>query len=265
MKNFLCVLAMLALSAVPVSASERDDIKAAFARLNPSVAALYSLSEGGDIKFLCTATAVDREEDALVLLTAFHCVRRGVSYLVSFGDNQFHSVRVWQIPGYEISASDHPRAYGQPKTDMALFLLDDPVDVPVVAMADSATIEIGSSLVSVGFPLGLAKIGYEGSVAGYFNRSGSDEDGYVMLQIFGAPGSSGSAVVDVASGEIIGVLVQARGRIGLPVIFATPIHYLKYLVPVPTGEEVDEEEVDEKVDEEKVDEEDATEHDRNEE
>jgi len=238
---------MLALWAAPVNASERDDIKAQFARLDPSVAALYSLSEGGDIKFLCTATAVNHEGDALVLLTAFHCVQRGVSYLVSFGDNRFHSVRVWQIPGYEISATEHPRAYGQPKTDMALFLLNEGLDVPVVAMADSAIIEIGSSLVSVGFPLGLAKIGYEGSVAGYFNRSGSDEDGYVMLQIFGAPGSSGSAVVDVSSGEIIGVLVQARGRTGLPVILATPIHYLKYLVPVPTGEE--DEEMDEEMDE----------------
>jgi len=243
MKNLLYALAMIALWAAPSNAcelsSERDEIKKQFARLDPSVAALYSLSEGGDIKFLCTATAVDHEEDALVLLTAFHCVRRGVSYLVSFGDNQFHSVRVWQIPGYEISSKDHPRAYGQPKTDIALFLLDDPVDVPTVTMADSSIIEIGSSLVSVGFPLGLAKIGYEGSVAGYFNRSGSDEDGYIMLQIFGAPGSSGSAVVDVASGEIIGVLVQGRqARAGLPVILATPIDYLKYLVPVPTGDVV---------------------------
>ena len=53
-----------------------------------------------------------------------------------------------------------------------------------------------------------------------------------------------AAAAPVASGEIIGVLVQGRqARAGLPVILATPIDYLKYLVPVPTGEKINVEEI----------------------
>ncbi len=248
MRHVIFALAALLLWS-PANASERDDIKQAYARLAPSVAALYSLSDGGNISFLCSATAVDREGDSLVLLTAYHCVKRGVSYLVNFGDNQFHPVRVWQLPSYEVNAVKHPRAYGQPQADMALFLMDNGGDdKPLIPMAESSIVETGSSLAMVGLPLGLAKISYEGSVAGYFDRPGSDEDGYVLLQIFGAPGSSGSAVLDIASGEIIGVLVQARGRTGLPVIFATPIDYIKYLIPVPTGQEAGEDEPEGEVD-----------------
>ena len=216
--------------------TERQVLIETFARLAQSVGALYSLEDDGDLSFLCSATAVGKEGQATVILTAYHCVRKGVSYLINFGDNRFHSLRVWKIPHYELDKTKYPRAYNEPKTDMALFLMDG-VTVPIVPTAEGAALTPGAKLAMVGFPLGLAKVRYEGIVSGYLDRPGSDDYNYLLLQIFGAPGSSGSAVVSVDSGKIIGVLVSGKqGRAGLPVIFATPIDYQRYLMAVPTGE-----------------------------
>ena len=52
-----------------------------------------------------------------------------------------------------------------------------------------------------------------------------------MLQSFGAPGSSGSAIVNAENNNVVGVLVSAeQSNRGLPVIFATPISYKRWLI-----------------------------------
>ena len=238
--RIILIAAICAAFSLPALAHDDGGLIDTFAKLKPSVGALYALEDDGDMRFLCTATAVDREGDATVLLTAYHCVRKGVSYLINFGDNQFRPLRVWQVPHYELGRDDR-RAYNEPETDMALFLMDS-VDVPLIPMAKDSAMRDGEPLAMVGYPLGLSKISYQGTVAGYFDRPGSDEYNYILMQIFGAPGSSGSAVVRVDTGEIVGVLVQARSSRGLPVIFATPIDYRRYLKKVPTGAIAGEEE-----------------------
>lgn len=203
---------------------------------SPSVGALYKNHDDGSLQFLCSITAIDNHEGETVLITAFHCVTRGVSYKVTFDRETYHSARVWKIPGYAADKDKYPRAYHEPEVDMAFFKTR--ADVPVVKLADPARQKAGRDIVMVGFPLGQAKVAYKGIVSGYFDRPGDDTDGYQLLQIFGAPGSSGSSVIDPVTGEIISILVSAKqARAGLPVIFATPIDYAKYLRPVPTGKE----------------------------
>ncbi|MGH6719618.1 MAG: S1 family peptidase [Alphaproteobacteria bacterium] len=214
------------------AADERQDLIAAFAATAPSVGALYALEAGGDFTFLCSATAVDRHDGQTVILTAYHCARKGVSYLINFGDNVLRPVTVWQVPHYEVDAVESPRVFNEPQTDMALFLMDG-VDVPVVPLAEASALAYGAKVAMVGFPLGLSKIMYEGIIAGRLDRPGNDMHGYLLLQIFGAPGSSGSAVIDVATGRVVGVLVGGSNvGAGLPVIFATPIEYRAHLMPV---------------------------------
>lgn len=228
----------LVVVATTSQASERDAIIRAFADLRPSVGALYAQEEGGDMRFLCSATAVDRKGDQTVILTAHHCVTKGVSYLINFGDNKLRAATVWKIPHYEVDKGKYPRKYNEPKTDMALFLMEG-TDVPVVPIAKSSQLFLGSKIAMVGYPLGLSKISYEGIVAGRFNRVGSDQYDYLLLQIFGAPGSSGSAVISAKTREVIGILVSAKQTRGLPVIFATPVEYMEHLMdvrPVSKGE-----------------------------
>ncbi len=230
--------AVLAAFSWPVSAQpdEREAIIGTVARVSQSVGALYAQQEGGDIRFLCSATAVAREGDATVILTAKHCLEKGVSYLINFGDNRLRSLNAWQVPHYEVDPGKYPRVYNEPQTDMALFLMPG-TDIPLVNMAvTSKDLRPGAKVVMVGYPLGLSKISYEGIVAGRLNRLGSDYYDYLLLQIFGAPGSSGSAVINVETGKVIGVLVAGKGGVaGLPVIFATPIEYREHLMEVAPG------------------------------
>ena len=216
--------------------TEREILIETFARVSKSVGALYSLDSGGDMKFLCSATAIDRKHGKTVVLTANHCIRKGVAYSINFGDNNFRPLNVWQIPHYEIDADKYPRRYNEPVTDIALFLMEG-VETPVVPIGAASKARPGSKVAMVGFPLGMAKVSYEGIVSGYLDRPGSDESGYLLLQIFGAPGSSGSAVVSIKTGEIMGVLVASKssgfGGGGLPVLFATPTSYMNNLMIVP--------------------------------
>lgn len=214
--------------------TEREGLIRTFEKVSPSVGALYAQEIGGNLTFLCSATAIDRQHGKTVILTAYHCVRKDVTYLINFGDNRYRSVYVWQVPSYEIDEKKYPRGYNQPKADMALFLMEGQ-DIPVVPVATNDNVPSGSKIAMVGYPLGVAKISYEGIVAGKLNRPGSEMDGYLLLQIFGAPGSSGSAVVEAKSGEIVGVLVASQSTFGagLPVIFATPVSYVSALRIVP--------------------------------
>lgn len=229
---------LLALFAGSVNADERQRMIDAFAVLKPSVTALYAHEPSGDFKFLCSATAIERHDvqgDAhTVLLTAQHCLRKGVSYAVNFGDGAFRPAWPWMIPHYEADPKNSPRAFGEPETDMALFLIAGD-DVPLVSVATSSALPAGSKVAMMGYPLGVAKISYEGIAAGTFERPGADQNGYLLLQIFGAPGSSGSSVVaiDAEGGfKVVAVLVSAKQQsVGLPVIFATPIEYRRYLSP----------------------------------
>ena len=225
------VLAWVPPLIAPAKAGEREDIISTFAKAIPSVGALYGQAPNGDLKFLCTATAIGRHESQTVVLSAHHCLDKGVSYLINFGDNQLRSLTVWKIPHYEVDAQKHPRRYNEPLTDMALFLTPG-TDVPLLSVAAPEYLNPGTRILTVGFPLGVAKLTYEGTIAGRFDRAGSDSYNYLMLQVFGAPGSSGSAVLNLR-GEVVGVLVSARQSVtGLPVIFATPIEYQEHLIPV---------------------------------
>ena len=60
----------------PAYAHDDANVIETFARIKPSVGALYALQSDGDLDFLCSATAVGREGDATIVLTAYHCVRR---------------------------------------------------------------------------------------------------------------------------------------------------------------------------------------------
>jgi S1-C subfamily serine protease len=202
-------------------------------QISPAVGALYAQTQNGNLEFLCTVTAIEKDAKSTTLLTANHCVRKDVAYVVTFDGKMFHAARVWKVPPESIDPNRYRRQYGQPETDLALFTVDSALTVPVIPIGRDDLMEPGRSIVTVGYPLGVTKIRYIGIVAGRYERPGADIDGYIILQIFGAPGSSGSAVIEEATGYIIGVLVSGRQAFGTPVIFSVPISHLKYLLEVP--------------------------------
>lgn len=231
MKTILTAL-LLGMSLFLAQASFADQaLKDAFKGIAPSVGALYTINDNGDLKFICTTTVVESEspEERAILLSAGHCAGNEAGYFVSFNGTKFHPARVWKLPK-DVHDRSYKRPFGEPKVDMAFFRLLEDVDVVPLQLGSTKEMEMGQDVVTVGFPLGVTKIGYEGTLAGKYNRP-TELKGYLMLQIFGAPGSSGSSIVDLESGRVVGVLVSGKqGRVGLPVLFATPIEYEKYLV-----------------------------------
>ncbi len=238
MKNFLkifLVSLMFVTFGSPVFSAElteRERIIEKFEEVSKSVGALYSMDSEGDMSFLCSATAIDRVHNRTVILTANHCTRSGVAYLINFGDNNFRSLSIWKIPHYEISKQRFPKRFNEPDTDMTLFLMEG-MDVPVIKVDIKARLKTGEKVVMVGYPKGIAKISYEGIVSGYLDRPGSNEYGYLLLQIFGAPGSSGSSIISMNTGKVIGVLTAASTSRGLPVMFASPTSLMNNLMIVP--------------------------------
>jgi S1-C subfamily serine protease len=215
----------------PASGEELVEL---FKRVSPAVGALYAQEQGGNLSFNCTVTIVEKTERTTILITAYHCATKDVAYAVTFDGRQFYSARVWKIPHDELDKQKYPRHYGEPKTDMAFFLIDQVLPFPIVRLATTSVVDPGRRIATVGFPLRITKVRYEGLVSGRLDRPGDEQNGYLILQVFGAPGSSGTAVVDVETGQVLGVLVSGtQGRIGLPVVFATPIEYEKYLLEIP--------------------------------
>jgi len=235
MMRFKYVLPVLL--SLAVSASAGESLVPLLAEIAPSVGALYIQRNDGSLDFSCTVTAVDKHDAEVVLLTAHHCVSKDVAYLISFDGKRFYAASVWKIPHDQVDGNAYPRRFGEPATDMALFLAKVEGEVPSVPFSD-AEVPIGTRIVTMQFPLGVTKVGYEGLIAGRMSRPGSEKDGYLILQTFGAPGSSGAAVITTESKEVIGVLVSGvGGETGLPVIFATPATYRKYLCDVSTPAE----------------------------
>lgn len=186
-----------------------------------SVGALYRRTSSNSLDFNCTVTAIERKGNDLILLTAAHCVSEDprTLYLVTFEGLTFYNATLYRIPR---ELPDDPQ-----EVDIAeLAIKDYKGEVKLTkAASTSEKVARGSDIETVGFPLGAAKLLYKGYVAGRHSS------GMLILQIFGAPGSSGTSVVEKKSGQIIGVLVAASGNsVGTPVIYATPVEYRRYLV-----------------------------------
>ncbi len=222
---------------VPPSDAATTALEERLSQISPAVGALYAQTATGNLEFLCTITAIGKTDARMELLTANHCIKKDVSYVVTFDGKVFHSARVWKVPGENIDPNKYRRQYGQPETDLALFVIDEPMSVPFISLGGDAALSPGRSIVTVGYPLGVTKIRYIGIIAGRYERPGADMDGYLILQIFGSPGSSGSAVIEESTGKVIGVLVSGKQAFGTPVIFAVPIGYLQYLREVPRKRE----------------------------
>ncbi len=204
-----------------------------FSYVSPSVGALYTQSSGGDLSFTCTVTVIEKPKGKTIFLTAGHCVNRDVAYMVTLDGHRFYSARAWRLAPEKIDKQKNKRKHGEPKVDMALFVVDEELSVNPVPIGLGIPIEPGRKIATVGYPLGVTKVRYSGTIAGHLERPGAEQDGYIILQIFGAPGSSGSAVIDTETARIIGVLVSGKqASAGLPVIFAVPIRYQDYLISV---------------------------------
>ena len=187
-----------------------------------SIGALYHRSFDNSLQFACTVSSLIQEGKDLVLLTAAHCIEEDKRYYhVTFDGLQFYVAELYKIPRQKPD---------DPKVDLALLRVRS-VTIKPLGIGHSKDTPPGAEIFTIGFPQGISKIMYKGYIGGIVDNISTDTHGYLILQIFGSTGSSGTAVLNAKDNSIMGVLVSgSSGSAGLPVLFATPIEYLRYLI-----------------------------------
>lgn len=194
-------------------------------KLKAATVPLYAETKGGSIRFICTATAVQKLDKGYVFLTARHCVEDEVALFV-VPDPKADAPYVKVTNG----------VVGGPDVDAALVMANTAVDLPVISFGTEKLVSDGSQIEYYGFPMNLGKLYF----TGYISSTSLDSQEYANPQwygdlgitIGGTFGSSGSALVDPNQEAIIGVVTgMTRNPIGGSIIMmATPASKVRRLV-----------------------------------
>ncbi|MEO0822239.1 MAG: Do family serine endopeptidase [Pseudomonadota bacterium] len=101
------------------------------------------------------------------------------------------------------------------ETDLAVLRLMGAEALPVLALRDSDTLEVGDLVLAIGNPFGVGQTVTSGIVSGLARRGATRGDGGYFIQTDAAinPGNSGGALVDV-SGRLVGVNTAILSRSG---------------------------------------------------
>ena len=93
-----------------------------------------------------------------------------------------------------------------PRTDIALIKINDGKDLPVVAMGDSDTLEVGEWAIAIGNPFGLGQTVTVGIVSAKGrDRVGiNDYENFIQTDAAINPGNSGGPLLNI-HGEVIGI------------------------------------------------------------
>lgn len=176
-----------------------------------AVFALYEHVPTGDedkpfhARFTCTATAVAKQDDSYILLTAGHCV--------DGSKNKFYVAE---------AVSDNPVLQSvtivkhalTDRYDYAILLLQSHREYPVIPVSLGPTPPIETPIINVNFSYGLTKQTTHGTInSALMSREeasggvhcGPNCAGKFLGSIGIAPGASGSAVVDENTHQIIGI------------------------------------------------------------
>lgn len=177
-------------------------------------ASLALYGEKGDVAhFLCTTTVIAKRPGAYLLLTAGHCVTgkdlpQDLKFYVS---EQIVDQPV--IGNANLQPVSVLKAENSDKYDFALLELDSQKEYSVIPLADpDKAPQVEDKVYVVNFSLGVAKQVALGVVASdVIPNQGSEGDcapckGRYLVHLFGAPGASGSAVIDEKTHEIVGVV-----------------------------------------------------------
>lgn len=194
-----------------------------------SVVLLYTQSEDGGMKMLCTATAYKKTAAGYRLVSAAHCVagdndvqQKAAKYFVttdSNGSKTFISAKLIQAGDKNVG------------DDFSIFEISNAVQLSVTPLGDSDSLVLGEPVIDVSSPLGFGKIYFQGYVGMILLDRPPLDAGEVswtdvmLVEIGGGPGSSGSAIVSESQHAIIGFLV---GSTGAPIgVIALPVSKFK--------------------------------------
>lgn len=199
-------------------------------KVRKSVALLYTQSEDGSFRMHCTVTAYQKVQDGYLFVTAAHCVgddRVGEKLSADPSDESFYIT--FDLKGEKLFYEAKTRLVGYQHVgdDFAVFEVDTKDKFSTVEIGDETTLHDGAEIINVAGPLGLGLQTFRGTISSLYidrpvidPRQGINWKGAMFLQIQSGPGSSGSALVSVEQGKIVGLLVGTVGQgntVGIPI------------------------------------------------
>jgi len=175
-----------------------------YKQASPAVVTIETI--GSDGKVVKTGSGMLVSPDGK-LLTNFHVISHTKKATVRLANGDAYDL-------VEVIAVDE-------RKDIA-FLKIPAVDLPIVKLGRSNSVEVGQTVLSIGSPLGLQNTLSQGLVSGI-----REMDGYRLLQISApiSPGSSGGPLFNGA-GEVVGIAVLTING-GQNLNFAIPIDYAR--------------------------------------
>lgn len=199
-KLFACGAALIFMSGVATA----NLITSPVVAIGEKPADLTQVIEPGAGETFCTGTFITPN----IVLTAGHCVRDTLDEVVVQTTGKV-------LVGTILVDDD--------LNDYALIQTEESVDV-WTSLSCHSPIHLGDKITMSGYPLDLGRISVEGRIIGMAAQNESVNDlwpnGNFIIDSLGAPGMSGSAVVN-SDGKVIGVFVggfgDGFGTIGLAV------------------------------------------------
>lgn len=117
-----------------------------------------------------------------------------------------------------------------PQSDVALIKIDDAVNLPVLPLGDSSTLEVAEWVIAIGNPFGLSQTVTVGvvSATGRSSIGISDYENFIQTDAAINPGNSGGPLIN-ARGEAVGINTALFSKTGgyMGIGFAIPINMAK--------------------------------------
>jgi serine protease Do len=117
-----------------------------------------------------------------------------------------------------------------PQTDVALLKIEDPENLPVLPLGDSANLEPGEWVIAIGNPFGLSQTVTVGvvSATGRSSVGISDYENFIQTDAAINPGNSGGPLIN-GRGEVVGINTALFSKTGgyMGIGFAIPINMVK--------------------------------------
>ena len=212
--------------------AQKSEVKTLIPHVYNSVAELFIETESGSMKMACTATAFERKTQSGTpvvykyrFVSAAHCVpgdsdsqQKQQKFFISDdvrGEKTFTEAKL-------VEAGDKSKG-----DDFSLFEVESGNLYEFIPLGDNKKLELDDSVISVAAPHGLGKQFFIGYVSQLNLDRPPIDAGIVQwtdlmqIEIGGGPGSSGSSIVSVDQGAIVGFLVGSAssdiGKLCVPV------------------------------------------------
>jgi len=224
----LALFVVALLSFLPLLRPAEAGYETLFERARSASWAIYVRSTGG-MNAVCSASAYRTDDNATYLVSAGHCFigqdLKRTDFLVTQNHRTFYPAVLYRT-GLRPRSQDKvtSSSLDDYKGNDWAVVRAEVGRRPTLAIGDARKLTIGEDLIMVGVPFGMDFLAVQG-IVGSTDVSLSQYvwNHYYGANIFSAGGNSGSGVVSVKQGAIVGVVDAGPGGQSSMMIFA-PIH-----------------------------------------